>query len=345
LDQTENNYFDVPVRTESVQKHSRLVSFSDDLVDTPSRNNEIDLGNDGIEGNLFRSQHTPQSRAFTTNSTPQYYHQSPLSNHSLLTNTRNVTNHQIEPPCFSGKEPWLNFIYKFEQIATFNGWNDQTKKLRLSIAVEGDALEFCVALPLLDAMTYDCLKGHLRQRFGTPNHEEMYKSQFKTRVRLDGEDVQAFMSDLQRLAGKAYPREQGQLFYEMICAQFIDGLRHRDCKEYLQFEIRRARCNGMLLIQEMLELAYRYISIKGPLDRVRKPVNYDRNYYYYENRQGSQTDDRPINRRNPGFAYQRPERQNFDHAHRYERQIICTYCGGEGHIASRCFHNRERQGN
>lgn len=197
------------------------------------------------------------------------------------TATNYLTKKEIEPPLFNGKGEWKSFVLRFEHIALYNGWDDITKRLRLAICLDGDALDYCGTLRLVDSLTYTDLKNALASRFSTPESQNMYRSQFRSRVRNDNEEIKTYLSDLQRLASKAFPKDQSDLYHQLICDQFTQGIRNRECREFLQIEMSKSRLNGHLLVQEVLTLALNFEAVRGQLDRPRKPItDYDRPSHY-----------------------------------------------------------------
>ena len=192
-----------------------------------------------------------------------------------------ISRKEINPPSFDGTENWKHFIFRFEQVAAYNRWDDATKRLRLTICLEKDAIEFCSTLRSVAFLTYQELKLALQNRFEEPDNENVYKSQFRSRIRREGEEINAFLHELQRLASKAFPKEQGDLYHQLICDQFVQGIRNRECKEFLQLELSKSKSRGHKLVQEILGLAHSFEAIRGQLDRPRKPnVDYDRPYDY-----------------------------------------------------------------
>ena len=196
---------------------------------------------------------------------------------SPSSNAGPLTKKEIEPPIFTGQGNWKHFIFRFEQIAAYNGWDDRMKRLRLTICLDGDALDYCGTLQSVENLTYANLKDALNSRFAFPENQNMYRSQFRSRVRQENEDIRAFLGDLQKLASKAFPKEQNDLFHQLICDQFTQGIRNRECREFLQLEMSKSKASGPMLVQEMLTLALNFEAFRGQLDKPHKPMtDFDR---------------------------------------------------------------------
>jgi len=264
-----------------------------------------------------------------------------------------------KPPLFNGtcNEKWEQFISCFEKVAYFNNWDSTAKCSRLLISLRGEAVEFVDNLTYGQTRDYAELKRALAQRYGEIHNTQIHESQFYARRRNEHESLDQYLKALQYLADKAFPQENGSLYYRLISHQFVQGLADHLLRNQLLWELNRSRATGVELLNEVLAFAQNYESIYGSTHVQRKTeynaeslprtYMYSEHAYGYENTYMTQDTSLPQNanmydtRQEPvaQYPYRPPSDVDPD---REVRPIICRNCQGQGHMASNC---PERQGN
>lgn len=244
----------------------------------------------------------------------------------------------VDTPTFNGKEKWDTFISLFEKVAEINNWENAAKCKRLMVALRGNALEFVDTLQLKVTKDFDLLKSALAKRFGVMSNESLYRVKFKGRRRNENETLDRYIQDLQYLAERAYPTEKGTIYHRLIVEQFIEGIGNKECKNYLQLNLNICQETDSGLIQEVLKYAHNYESVMGNSDRIRKPSEETANAL----KQNANNQPRPLMQNAP---YNRGGYPNGNSSwnRRGSSPIICFRCSGEGHIASRCPLNEQKE--
>ena len=140
------------------------------------------------------------------------------------------------PPLFDASGRWESFIACFEKVAEFNDWNQYTKCRRLIISLRGDAVEYLDTLTHRQTKDYTLLKHALSQRFSEHVNPFVYEQKFYARCKQRNETFAQYSRALQSLAEKALPKEHGNLYYRLVCHQFIQGLPDRAMMNQLLWE-------------------------------------------------------------------------------------------------------------
>lgn len=323
-----NNIYENPLPNQSQNMGSRLKDGSTQTFfpqNNPSLNQNI------------KTEHVSQTNQGTGNTAMDLmFGQPSISQAEIKTATNKEVQtlychtckkEDIEPPTFNGKDKWDTFISLFEKVAEFNDWDNSTKCKRLMIALRGSALEFVDTLQLKVTKDYDSLKLSLTQRFGVATNESLYRIKFQGRRRGENETLDKFIQDLQYLAERAYPNERGSIYHKLIVEQFIEGIGNKDCKNYLQLNLNMCKETDSSLIQEVLKYAHNYEAVMGTSERIRKP---NPGLSSANTVQQEEENRNKGNHWNPNVGWRGPSK------------IICYKCREEGHIASRCPQNEQR---
>ena len=117
-------------------------------------------------------------------------------------------------------ELWLK---RFSMCASANGWDNAKKLVYLTTYLRGRAFAVYERLLDADSGTYAALEAALKKVF-TPRTEESRRlahSQLASRRLKEGEDLDIFVRDLERLLDKAYPGIQDPLQSQQLLDYFL----------------------------------------------------------------------------------------------------------------------------
>ncbi|CAC5403954.1 unnamed protein product [Mytilus coruscus] len=284
---------------------------------------------------------------------------------------------QKEPDSFDGKcSEWVDYIIHFEQVASWNQWNDREKAQQLTMCLRGYAQKILSDLTLGQMSDYNALKNVLSQRFNPREGEAAYRCEFRNRRRQKGETVAEYGYGLRRLAQQAYPTIRYHEIEPTVVDQYIHGLNNHELKKHVQFHHPQT-------LSQAIAFASEYEAFLGPVDKIVKPretfdahsiqtlqalteseqqnseskilgqisqmidnkfkeyLNENRTVDTSRNRIGSYNE--PNRNEGQGFYNRSSQSQNrFDRP----RDITCYYCHELGNIRTRCpYLNRERERN
>ena len=202
-----------------------------------------------------------------------------------------------DPHTYDGTGDWKEYLRYFEQISEWNQWSIHDMASQLSMSVSGEARSVVSELPIHQTHDYHALVRALTKCFDPPGREEVYKAEFRQRVKRDNETIAEFGFSLRRLAKKAFPKHTEFGRDEWILDQFKAGL-GRNMREHVHFHHPRD-------LDEAITLAVDYQVVRGSTVSLMKPVA------------ASPAQNRPTGR------YQYSDRR-------------CWQCGETGHIKPHC---------
>ena len=139
-------------------------------------------------------------------------------------------------PKFSGDaqdngETFLDWHEQFDNIAKLVGWDDHWKLVHLTSNLRGTAASFYRSCGVDVRSQYKCLVEAMKRRF-TPVHLTAVQTQlFHARLQGEGETVEQFAQEIQKLFNQAYARaaqegtEAEKLAKTLLANQFVTGLR------------------------------------------------------------------------------------------------------------------------
>ena len=110
-----------------------------------------------------------------------------------------ITNTAV--PRFNGDACWYQHQQVFEAVVKSNGWDDKTAALQPFAHLEGYALNMA---PLVPEATWSGLSGALSDHYSYPERLAVYRREYETTVRRDGEDPSIFATELETLAARGF---------------------------------------------------------------------------------------------------------------------------------------------
>ena len=123
---------------------------------------------------------------------------------------------------YNGSTCLKTFLAKFENCSDYYDWNDSERLCHLRASLEGPAGQV-----LWDAgqqSSVDQVIQLLKNRFGSLNEEERYRTELKVRRRRRGESLQSVYQDIRRLMALAFPGQSGPLWEIMARDAFVESL-------------------------------------------------------------------------------------------------------------------------
>ena len=247
------------------------------------------------------------------------------------------------------------FLREFERHSQLAAWVGETKRLQFEVHLSGRALKVYDSLPAERRRDYDSAKEAWREQM-QPVRLESYKcSQFNSRRQQQGETVNDFACDLQRLMDKAYDRHhlEPALRDKILLGQFAQGLLIR-WKRQLKYPldtfedaIQQARMAEAVEEQLLTETPKEHKPGVG--DRM---VIQDKRWPKRGNPYHDPGDRAPMyERRWPRKNITRQEsippsdsRQDvilYGKRQDHKRPIVCYICSKKGHYASQCPANQK----
>ena len=128
-------------------------------------------------------------------------------------------------PPFMGKESWIVYYNRFQEIADRKGWNDEQCLDELLPRLQGGAGEFVFnQLSRHIRQDYRALIKELNSRFRVIENPRTFQIKFSHRDQLPNESVENFVADLKRLYDKAHPKRDHRTRNEDLLRRFLDGL-------------------------------------------------------------------------------------------------------------------------
>ena len=146
-------------------------------------------------------------------------------------------------PKFSGDaldsgETFVEWLEQFENIAKLVGWDDHWRLVHLTSNLRGTAASFYRSCSVDVRSEYRSLVDALKRRFTPVRLTAVQIQLFHNRQQAEGETVEQFAQDLQKLFNQAYARaaregpEAEKLARTLLTNQFVAGLR-QDLKRKL----------------------------------------------------------------------------------------------------------------
>ena len=137
---------------------------------------------------------------------------------------------KMKPQNFDGETDIDEFLCQFEITCEINTWNYKEKSLYLANCLTGKARCLLNGLDHDGRRDYDTLVVKLRNRFGSVNQSEIYRSQLKSRTRNRGETIQELAQAIKTLVRQAYPGVNKEVVETLSLDNFIDALPDTDMR-------------------------------------------------------------------------------------------------------------------
>jgi hypothetical protein len=183
---------------------------------------------------------TPEKSASGTGSTPDGRIALPTSSELVCVNGSNDTTDvrprpvesrtagrrapRMKPTSYDGQTPYEDYQVQFCMLAELNGWDHNEKALYLAGCLQGSARSVLNDMAASDRYSYVKLDEALRERFGTDDQSELFKSRLRNRVKTKDETLQELAHDIRRLVRLAYPGAAIRTHEDLTKDQFIEAL-------------------------------------------------------------------------------------------------------------------------
>ena len=144
--------------------------------------------------------------------------------------TRGDNSHfKMKPQTFNGTD-FDDFISQYEITCEINGWQYKEKSLYLANCLTGEARSLLNELDHEGKRDYSTLVEKLRNRFGSVNKSEIYRTQLKSRTRNKGETIPELAQAIKKLVRQAYPGVNKEVFETLSLDYFIDAITDSDLR-------------------------------------------------------------------------------------------------------------------
>ena len=248
---------------------------------------------------------------------------------------------QLPPlPMFSGDDPardsgsFREWLEQFEMVADLTQWSDGVKLKQMVLRLRGSAQAFYRTCAVERKRDYQALVQDLENRFTPVRIQALESSIFRERRQKEGELVDTYAQDLQRLFQKAYPKalqgsEDAQVMGRSVLSnQFIGGLLP-DLKRKIAY-IEGATFSELWQKARFEEARLQDLTRTGPPTST--PSMKQRLHQEKQQRQGGQPP--PICP--TGQPSMRPIGQADDEKRRNLQFVKCYNCSRYGHLAKDC---------
>ena len=149
----------------------------------------------------------------------------------VISQSKGSNHHpKMKPQNFDGETDFDEFLCQFEITCEINTWNYKEKSLYLANCLTGKARCLLNGLDHDGRRDYDTLVVKLRNRFGSVNQSEIYRSQLKSRTRNRGETLQELAQAIKTLVRQAYPGVNKEVVETLSLDNFIDALTDTDMR-------------------------------------------------------------------------------------------------------------------
>jgi hypothetical protein len=128
---------------------------------------------------------------------------------------------RVLPERFTGEGEFDEFKFQFERAAKVNKWDQDEKCAYLGLCLTGNALKAFRALASAVQDDYIQAIAALEAKFQPKEKSEVYRIQFETRVRNQGEELSALATNLELLVQRAYPGLPLEAHDDLAKARFL----------------------------------------------------------------------------------------------------------------------------
>lgn len=139
----------------------------------------------------------------------------------------------IKVAMYDGKSSWKDYLVQFELAAQANGWDRNTRAIRLACSLRGSAQALLSDLTPDIRQNYDRLVTTLTERFEPQNQCELYKAQLKHRIRTPDEGLPELAQDIKGLTRMAYPSALVDLRDTLSKDSFIEALNDAEMELFI----------------------------------------------------------------------------------------------------------------
>ena len=142
---------------------------------------------------------------------------------------------KYKPDKYDGTADWADYLRHFEMVSAWNEWSLEDRAVQLSMNLTGVARQawadsFC---DQTSPISYDALVSALTQRFKPEGQEEVYKAEFRHRIRKRDENFMEYGCALRRLAIRAFPKIRYEAREDLIVDQFLQSLADTEMRRHV----------------------------------------------------------------------------------------------------------------
>src|SRR5258708_322162 len=114
-----------------------------------------------------------------------------------------------------------SFLGRFERYSLYHNWNEKERMIHLESCLDKEACN--VLWDGTAVHSSDTLITALRNRYGSTNQKERFKSELRARRRRKNETLQSVYQDIRRLMALAYAGETGSMAEDTAVTAFVDS--------------------------------------------------------------------------------------------------------------------------
>ena len=137
---------------------------------------------------------------------------------------------KMKPQNFDGTSDFDEFLCQFEITCEINAWKYNEKSLFLANCLTGDARSLLNELDSEGRRDYNTLTEKLRNRFGSVNRSEIFRTQLQSRTRNKGETIPELAQAIKKLVRQAYPGVTKDVIETLSLDNFIDAITDSDIR-------------------------------------------------------------------------------------------------------------------
>ena len=130
----------------------------------------------------------------------------------------------IVPEIYQGGEGWDDWIARFENVATVNGWDAEAKLNWIKVCLAGRAQKEFQSLPEASQADYERARTALTERFEPASKQELYNAEPQVRAKRQNEGWADFAEELQRLTEKSFPELDAKNLEQIALTHYLSRL-------------------------------------------------------------------------------------------------------------------------
>lgn len=137
---------------------------------------------------------------------------------------------RMKPQNYDGREDLDEYLTQFELVSELNNWSYRTKSLYMASSLTGDARGLLNELDPEERRDFDQIVSALKNRFGSVNKAEVFRSELQTRVKGKNETIPELAQSIKKLTRKAYPSAKADVIEILALDYFIDAIPYKDIR-------------------------------------------------------------------------------------------------------------------
>lgn len=167
----------------------------------------------------------------------------------------------ILPDKLKRGESAARFFARFDAVCTCLEWTDDAKQAaQVILLFHDDLFDYAISLAEETRLSYKALKAKIIEEVDGGELQESYVRQFQQMTHRTGEDINAFMNKMRRVAKKAYFDLEDDILEPLIMQQFLLGMPSEVRKMVYLHSEKPKTCAGLL------ELCKKFVQIQAPAE-------------------------------------------------------------------------------